>query len=90
MAIIVDRNDYESIVMQDDHHGASVRIPSFLIGKKDGNILKEAIHQMTMEEIKQGKKTDADWNGSDKEKSPDTIEKRKFRDWANKIKSDRN
>jgi hypothetical protein len=30
--------------MADDGKGSSVRIPTFLIGLKDGNILKEQIH----------------------------------------------
>lgn len=46
MAIIVDYNDDEHITMGDDGKGSSIRIPSFLIGKYDGKVIKEAIHWM--------------------------------------------
>lgn len=47
MAIVVDNKDGESvdhIVMADDGKGESVNIPTFLIGKSDGQKLKDSIH----------------------------------------------
>tara|TARA_B110000285_G_C15076030_1_gene590799 strand:+ start:407 stop:625 length:219 start_codon:yes stop_codon:yes gene_type:complete len=44
MAIIIDDKPYESIknvIMSDDGTGLGLRIPSVLISKKDGEILKE-------------------------------------------------
>lgn len=43
--------------MSDDGEGKSIKIPSFLIGKRDGDKLKEAIHQITLKEI-EAKKMD--------------------------------
>ena len=51
MALIVDYNKQEHTTMSDDGQGKSIKIPSFLIGKQDGNKLKETIHQMTLKEI---------------------------------------
>lgn len=44
LAIIVDKIHMVSTFMADDGAGNSVKIPSFLIGKRDGNKIKEAIH----------------------------------------------
>lgn len=44
MAIIVDSHEKARSTMGDDGQGGSIKIPSFLIGKKDGKVLKEAIH----------------------------------------------
>ena len=52
MAIIVDKRDEARAIMGDDGQGGSIKIPSFLIGNKDGKVLKEAIHQMEEKLIK--------------------------------------
>jgi len=52
MAVVVDKNEVESTTMKDDGNGSSVRIPSFLIGKRDGDAIKEAIHEMKLPQIK--------------------------------------
>ena len=44
MAIIVDYNAEENVNMADDGEGKSIKIPSFLIGKRDGDKIKETIH----------------------------------------------
>ena len=43
MAVIIDdtEEDVRDIIMSDDRTGAGIRIPSMLIGKKDGKILKD-------------------------------------------------
>ena len=51
MAIIVDQNDVEATSMKDDGKGGSISIPSFLIGKRDGTAIKEAIHDMRLPDI---------------------------------------
>lgn len=51
MAIVVDKNEVEHEFMSDDGSGSSVHIPSFLIGKRDGDILKEAIHESSLAEL---------------------------------------
>lgn len=38
--------------MKDDGKGGSIKIPSFLVGKRDGKAIKEAIHEMNMPDIK--------------------------------------
>lgn len=43
--------------MSDDGEGKSIKIPSFLIGKRDGDKIKEAIHQISLKEI-EAKKID--------------------------------
>ena len=46
MAIVVDMHHTVSTTMADDGAGNSVKIPSFLIGKRDGNKIKESIHEL--------------------------------------------
>lgn len=43
MAVIIDNTeeDVRDIIMSDDRTGAGIRIPSMLISKKDGKILKD-------------------------------------------------
>lgn len=43
LAVIIDNSDYDvkDIIMSDDGTGAGIRIPSMLISKKDGKILKD-------------------------------------------------
>jgi len=48
-----EKEDPEFLVMADDGTGSSVNIPTFLIGKSDGSILKEEIHKKV--EPKMGK-----------------------------------
>ena len=48
-----EKEDPEFLVMADDGTGSSVNIPTFLIGKSDGAILKEEIHKKV--EPKMGK-----------------------------------
>jgi len=48
-----ENEDPEFLVMADDGTGSSVNIPTFLIGKSDGSILKEEIHKKV--EPKKGK-----------------------------------
>lgn len=45
LAIIIDdREEYsENLIMADDGTGHSINIPSFIIRKKDGNIIKDTI-----------------------------------------------
>ena len=48
MTVVVDDKEYESmdsIVMADDGMGSSVSIPTFLVDKKSGQILKDAVHK---------------------------------------------
>lgn len=40
-----ENEDPEFLVMADDGTGSSVNIPTFLVGKSDGAILKEEIHK---------------------------------------------
>lgn len=82
MAIIIDRNDEEHTHMSDDGQGSSIYIPSFLIGKRDGDLIKEAIHEAKVDDI--GKKKD-DWDNGNSEDE----DARKNRDWANKDEADR-
>lgn len=44
VAIVVDSDQQEQTRMADDGSGSAVRIPSFLIGKEDGKVIKAAIH----------------------------------------------
>lgn len=37
--------------MKDDGQGSSIRIPSFEIGKRDGDVIKEAVTQLKINEI---------------------------------------
>jgi len=48
-----ENEDPEFLVMADDGTGSSVNIPTFLIGKSAGSILKEEIHKKV--EPKKGK-----------------------------------
>ena len=80
MAIVVDKHDQVSTTMADDGQGGSIKIPSFLVGKNDGKILKEAIHQMEEKLIKD--LNNEDWADQDQ----DTRESRNF---ANKAKNRR-
>lgn len=43
LAVIIDDSNYDvrDIIMSDDGTGAGIRIPSMLISKKDGKILKD-------------------------------------------------
>lgn len=46
--VVVDnkaREDPELLIMADDGRGGSVKIPSFLIGKADGDRIIEEIHE---------------------------------------------
>ena len=45
LAVVVDdrRENVTSVVMSDDGTGGGLRIPALLIGKKDGEILKDYI-----------------------------------------------
>ncbi len=47
MALIVDNTveDSEHLVMADDGTGWSIKIPSFIIRKKSGDLIKEAMKQ---------------------------------------------
>lgn len=56
MAVVVDKNEVESTTMRDDGKGSSLKIPSFLIGKRDGDAIKEAIHEMKIPQIKKASK----------------------------------
>jgi hypothetical protein len=79
LAIIVDQHAQESTVMADDGTGGVVTIPSFLIGGKDGIAIKEAIHESTVDKIRDDQD---DWDDSDGEAKKN---KRKSRNWANII-----
>lgn len=90
MAIVVDRNEVESTTMKDDGKGSSVKIPSFLIGKRDGDAIKEAIHEMKVSEIKKASKDKKAENEATEaaiaEMSPEEIEainNRESRDFVN-------
>ena len=43
LAVIADNKDEDTdmLVMADDGRGATIHIPSFLINKRDGDLLKE-------------------------------------------------
>jgi hypothetical protein len=46
LAIIVDNKEFEDpdrLIMSDDGTGKAVKIPSFLIGKSDGDKIKAAL-----------------------------------------------
>lgn len=48
LGIIVDDKEFEDpdhLIMSDDGTGKAVRIPSFLIGKSDGDKIKEALYE---------------------------------------------
>jgi len=48
LAIIADNVEFEAanrLIMSDDGTGNGIKIPSFLIGKSDGDMLKEYIHK---------------------------------------------
>ena len=55
MAVIIDNQneDIDGVIMSDDGTGAGIRIPSVLIGSKDGQMLKDYLKGATAEEIKQ-------------------------------------
>lgn len=55
VGIVVDNNPegIDGIVMSDDGTGAGIRIPSMLIGQKDGEILFDFMDNCTEEELKQ-------------------------------------
>lgn len=89
MAIVVDRHDEESITMRNDGHGDSIRIPAFLIGKRDGNTIKEAIHEMSIGQINQGGKSSGWDDSKDGEKTNEEQDVRKNRNWANQDESNR-
>jgi hypothetical protein len=54
LAIIIDNKneDINGVVMADDGTGAGIRIPSILIGNKDGQILKKYLQTATKEDLK--------------------------------------
>lgn len=60
--------------MSDDGQGGSIKIPSFLIGKQDGKKVKETIHQMEEERIKE--LSNEDWVASKEDR--DSHESRNF------------
>ena len=43
MALVIDteNEDIENVLMSDDGTGAGIRIPSVLIGNRDGKVLKD-------------------------------------------------
>ena len=45
LALIIDEKEenIENVIMVDDGNGNGIRIPSMLIGKKDGNIIKNML-----------------------------------------------
>lgn len=45
LAIVIDNTDEDikNVVMVDDGNGNGIRIPSMLISRKDGNILKKTL-----------------------------------------------
>lgn len=51
LAVIIDDSDTDirDIIMSDDGTGAGIRIPSMLISKKDGKILKDFLKTATPE-----------------------------------------
>jgi len=53
--VIIDdsANDIRDIIMSDDGTGAGIRIPSMLISKKDGKILKDFLRTASAEEAAQ-------------------------------------
>lgn len=82
MAIIVDSFDQENVRMADDGNGESIKIPSFLIGKLDGKLIKEAVHLMNEEQIK--KQDNEDWDAIDEQDT--SKDPHRSRDFANKAK----
>ena len=55
VAIVVDNRfeDIKSVIMTDDGSGQGIRIPSLLIGKKDGQILIDFLNTATDDEMDQ-------------------------------------
>jgi len=53
LAVIIDdsNNNVRDIIMSDDGTGAGIRIPSMLISKKDGQILKNFLKTATLEQV---------------------------------------
>lgn len=53
VAIVVDNRfeDIKSVIMTDDGSGQGIRIPSLLIGKKDGQILIDFLNTATDDEM---------------------------------------
>jgi hypothetical protein len=47
LAVIIDDSfeDISKVIMSDDGTGKAVRIPSFLIGKTDGDKIKDALNE---------------------------------------------
>ena len=82
LTIIVDNKaleDPENLVMADDGNGMGLKIPTFLIGLDDGNKIKEAIHEMKVEEI--AKKSDEDSKEPEPQDQPDGRPDNRFRNW---------
>lgn len=52
MAIVVDMHHIISTTMADDGVKNSVKIPSFLISKRDRNIIKKSIHELQEDYVK--------------------------------------
>lgn len=53
-AIVVDNVDWEDVeyvIMSDDGYGEGISIPSMLISKADGELLKNFLHSSAQEEI---------------------------------------
>lgn len=82
MALISDYNKETHTVMSDDGQGHSIKIPSFLIGKEDGKKIKEAIHQVQEERIKDLKSNNEDWI----QDTNTTKDSRESRNFVNKVK----
>jgi len=53
VAIVIDNTneDIENIVMSDDGAGAGISIPSMLISKKDGLLLKDWVKTASKQEL---------------------------------------
>jgi hypothetical protein len=43
LVLVIDdkEEDIENVILVDDGNGAGIRIPSMLIGKKDGEVIKD-------------------------------------------------
>jgi ribosomal protein S4 len=70
MAIIVDKHDGRLTQMADDGNGHSISIPSFMIEKRDGDSIKEAIHEAKVEEINADKKKKEEAENKDDAEQP--------------------
>lgn len=55
VALVIDtkNEDIENVIMSDDGTGMGIRIPSLLIGNKDGQKLKDFMSKASPEEVKQ-------------------------------------